>query len=1114
MAPAPPAARTAKAGSGGRQGVPSEQHTREQAESCVEAALAAHNARAGGPDAAQRSFAGVKEALRFVELEAASEVQQELNMCQTTAVAHALTLMGHPTSVDDVITLVKVPIESAVGDGMTLAETHELALRYVERASLPVSVECYHFDELSGNTLAGFRTACIAAAAAGANDVLALNFHSGMAHGWPTGGGGHFSLMMGAVPASTRAQRELHAAMVDLGLDASSKAISELVERCSGPEGGALDLMMADVHPLKYGAFWSCPMEQMYAAMADRDSCGRSRGMLRFTATSERAHLQRSRSLGLQAVMKKGRAAVGTTCVSWAGSVPGGHPAFMLRRFIPPEWDSHIGTTNMGGMCALSLAINVVQGWVNGIDLEICMRQSRQSHVDHLRTFRTSESVAHAATLLASSRDMVNSKQALAVRHVRFGTTVASFREALTAARVDLGTTVLILPFDTNVARGGAHVVLGNTEAAKMSHGVKTWAAIASFNPAAADDDEQGVVLCSATSVTRDGRLWSTSVARLLAATSHGEVRDGGGVVIDWEMKTNQGQLDELFQLIDRDRDGKITAEELHASMVQMGLDPDLEEAKQLVEAFNVDADEASLTRDEAFNMFSKTLGMNPDQIHAGPRRQALLRKYMSSNGCVQNELGFATCHLALETADIPANVAFYNGVLGWPLYKTVDRAHAGEEEDTYGSSWASYGAFASFIVFHKEDTPIGRAGHGPWADKKRCPPELTPPADGGERALAGALPRTAGTISLDEIPYPCFGVVLEPTFFAKQMERAAAKSPGLRWMDVKGAAGALGGGMADRAVCFRDPDGWPLILFVSPLVGDEYTARHPAVPFVFCFEFRQSPSLAEDTRSIKRPITTAMTRELEKDQLRVTKHFYTDTLGAKLLSEDAVDGASRLQCEWCGHFLCMRSNRTYVPPALRENKATDSAHDMGANKGVVPMPHFGPNTSFINFDLIRSRVDTAMAQHGLPVEDLWCLARAGRAPPFNHIDPHNMLFPSDPDSCLSQFLTDPSGNAFEVKWCVRAPPLSCASTRRRPRPEASLTLRTRARAHAASTSMGPRVSRYLDFGEMFHHSGEIGVDHLVVDNSMVPDHFPPAVQALMQQRVRRGDAVGRDVEK
>ncbi|HEX7558399.1 MAG TPA: hypothetical protein VF386_04335 [Usitatibacter sp.] len=103
------------------------------------------------------------------------------------------------------------------------------------------------------------------------------------------------------------------------------------------------------------------------------------------------------------------------------------------------------------------------------------------------------------------------------------------------------------------------------------------------------------------------------------------------------------------------------------------------------------------------------------------------------------------------------------------------------------------------------------------------------------------------------------------------------------------------------------------------------------------------------------------------------------------------------------------------------------------------------------------------MATHHVPADDLWCLARTGRAPPFNHIDGHNMLFPKDPDSCMAMFLTDPSGNAFEAKW-------------------------------------------YLDFGEISPRRGEVGVGGLTIDNSMVPDHFPPAVIALMDERARRND--------
>ena len=38
----------------------------------------------------------------------------------------------------------------------------------------------------------------------------------------------------------------------------------------------------------------------------------------------------------------------------------------------------------------------------------------------------------------------------------------------------------------------------------------------------------------------------------------------------------------------------------------------------------------------------------------------------------------------------------------------------------------------------------------------------------------------------------------------------------------------------------------------------------------------------------------------------------------------------------------------------------------------------------------------------------------------MNCLDSHNMLFPTDVDSCLSMFLVDPSGNAYEVSLNVR----------------------------------------------------------------------------------------------
>lgn len=53
----------------------------------------------------------------------------------------------------------------------------------------------------------------------------------------------------------------------------------------------------------------------------------------------------------------------------------------------------------------------------------------------------------------------------------------------------------------------------------------------------------------------------------------------------------------------------------------------------------------------------------------------------------------FNTVHMAIEVPNIQNEYRWLNGVLGWPMYKTVDRAHAGTDEKQYGSSWATFGA-------------------------------------------------------------------------------------------------------------------------------------------------------------------------------------------------------------------------------------------------------------------------------------------------------------------------------------------------------------------------------------------------------------------------------------
>ena len=120
------------------------------------------------------------------------------------------------------------------------------------------------------------------------------------------------------------------------------------------------------------------------------------------------------------------------------------------------------------------------------------------------------------------------------------------------------------------------------------------------------------------------------------------------------------------------------------------------------------------------------------------------------------------------------------------------------------------------------------------------------------------------------------------------------------------------------------------------------------------------------------------------------------------------------------------------MPPALRENKATDSAHDMGANKGVVPMPHLArtrrSSISTSSGAVTRRWLSTAYRSR---ISGVWH-GRAERLRSITSI--HTICSSPDPDSCLSQFLTDPRGT-LEVKVRARAL-LSCASTRRRPRLE------------------------------------------------------------------------------
>ncbi len=171
-----------------------------------------------------------------------AEFQQPLRCCNVTAVAYGFTALGYPTSVDDVFYVTRLPIATVLDDGMTLAETYDTCVKYVETAGLPLFVKVEHFDK-STMTFDAFVKE-IESAVINENDIHILNFNTKIAHGNQHLEGGHFSLLA--------------------DYDSTTK-----------------ELTVADTNPKRYTRFWKCDAKLMYDACVDKDSSSdRSRGMI------------------------------------------------------------------------------------------------------------------------------------------------------------------------------------------------------------------------------------------------------------------------------------------------------------------------------------------------------------------------------------------------------------------------------------------------------------------------------------------------------------------------------------------------------------------------------------------------------------------------------------------------------------------------------------------------------------------------------------------------------------------------------------------------------------------------------------------------------------------
>jgi extradiol dioxygenase family protein len=954
------------------------------------------------------------------------QFQQAFNCCQVTTVAYALSTLGFPTAPDDIFWSLEVDIDTAVHNGMTLSETHELALRYINKLGLPVFVEAYHFDEQANLTADDLWDACWEDGKNGNKDVIALNFHSGIAHGREQGGG-HFSLLLGAIP-DTR------------------------------------ELIVSDVHPLKYGALWATPVAQMFAAMARRDrDIGRARGLLRFGRHGQ----------GLQRPMPTLRRA--NRLVDWIAP-PDPYIGAQLQRYIPRKWSSFMGASNMEGPSAVSLACNALgQNSPQVSNMDCIMRALRESYTGHLNKFSNAGELFSILRRLSKKR-YIEAEPFLHSLGQDFDT--ATLRSALQETGAGTAPVAALVPFDIDVAYGGKLLDQTAGETNALSHGTKHWALVAGFDAQADDEDINGMIVAAAHGIAVHGRLWRCSIGQMARA-----MRSVGCeqllLLRAEERRDQNAQMERVLSLLANRQDGELDAEGLWHGLNREGFKITHEQARTMVRAASHRGRE-TLDHSEAMEMLVDFLGFHPDHAHSEHPRKEALSAFLNAHGCEPNELGFATVHLAMCTADIHRNVKFYNNVIGWPLYKTIDRAHGHNDSESYGSSWASYGAFASFIVFHQEFEPVGRRGHGPWAAAGSAPAGLTD--------LASEQTR----IPFHDIPMPFLGVILEADFFDLQMKRIAEKDPSLKWLDIEGVSTLFGGGEIASADVLRDPDGYPLIFFVSTHRNEAYAERFPATPFVYGSNITANyPSAEQEAR--KREMDAARIRSCPtirkyrsnertrrsvndwlsnhvygKDSLQQHRHYYEQVLNCDRLAEvhDPDTQVVQLEYEWDRHFLVLRTSLDYRGIL---SGGEDQHHDMGGNKGLVPVPHFGVNTSHSNFSALREKVSECMDQHGLPLDMCGALSAMGHAPPYNTLDSYHLLFPSDPDSCLSMLASDPSGNINEVKF-------------------------------------------YLDFGEMFHGSDSFGISDIVVDNSLVDQHFPPAVLRMMESRGKRGESDGIEV--
>ena len=303
-----------------------------------------------------------------------------------------------------------------------------------------------------------------------------------------------------------------------------------------------------------------------------------------------------------------------------------------------------------------------------------------------------------------------------------------------------------------------------------------------------------------------------------------------------------------------------------------------------------------------------------------------------------------------------------------------------------------------------------------------------------------------------------------------------------VKYISIDGVKDLFGGNLIKEAVVFRDPDGYALIFYVSKLEGEDFKNRFPAIPIVYGqyitvefpgdeeqkaekaimdLEIRDCPIMGENGKYVNSGRRDDRDRWLNEnfyqDGIKQHEDYYEEAIGwkrhTKLINEDKKFIQYEYELE--GHFLV---SRTSVKAHGALSGSGDTNFNMGGNKGLVPVPHYGVNTDYLNFSKMRDSIKSLMKKHDVPKDAGVSLSYYGHAPGIDLLNAFSSLFPTDPDTCMSLLCCDPSGNVAEMKW-------------------------------------------YLDFGEMFHHKGEVGMNDMLIDNSMLEYHFPEKALEKLRSR-------------